>query len=238
MKFGIKGFDRMSLLDWDGMVATTLYLPGCNFRCPYCHNAGLVLAPEEYETIPLKDILSYIEEHNDFLDGAVITGGEPTIHPHLAELVESIRDAGLRVKLDTNGSAPDVVEYLIDSELIDYVAMDVKAPLDYEAYSRSAGIADRDALERVRDTIDLLMEGRVEYEFRMTVVPALHRATDLERVASQIEGARRFVLQSYIARDTLDPEFLNEAPYNHERLEEFRDFMDGYVEDCILRGDE
>jgi len=237
VKFRIKGFDQMSLLDWDGMVATTLYLPGCNFRCPYCHNSGLVLAPNQYETIPLETILEYIEEHNDFLDGAVITGGEPCIHPHLPELIQRIREIGLRVKLDTNGSVPDVVEYLIDGDLIDYIAMDVKAPLDFSSYSKSAGIADRDMLERVRDSIDLLMEGRIDYEFRMTVVPALHRASDLELVASHVKGARRFVLQGYIARDTLDPEFLGEAPYNRERLEEFREMMAPLVDDCVVRGD-
>jgi pyruvate formate lyase activating enzyme len=116
--------------------------------------------------------------------------------------------------------------------------MDVKAPLDFDAYSRSAGITDRRIFDRVRDSIDLLMEGRVDYEFRMTVVPALHRATDLKRVAEQIKGARRFVIQNYVPRDTLDPAFLNETPYNLERLEEFQKMMKPMFDECLIRGED
>lgn len=236
MKFGIKGFDRMSLIDWDGMVATTLYVSGCNFRCPYCHNSGLVLFPDEYETIPSTEVLAYVKEQNDFLDGAVVTGGEPCTRRELPELASLLHAAGVRVKLDTNGSFPDLLESLIRRELIDYVAMDVKAPLDFESYSRSAGITDARLVERVRDSVDLLLEGKVDYEFRTTVVPALHRASDLSRIADQIRGARRFVIQNYKARDTLDPQFLDEPPYNPERLEEFQKMAAGAVEECLVRG--
>jgi pyruvate formate lyase activating enzyme len=237
VKHAIKGFDRMSLIDWDGMVATTLYLSGCNFRCPYCHNSGLVLFPDEYESIPLDEVLAYVREHNDFLDGVVVTGGEPCVHRKLPTLLADLADAGVQVKLDTNGSFPEVLEALIDAALVDYVAMDIKAPLDFDSYSRSAGITDRRALERVRDSIDLLMEGRVDYEFRMTVVPALHRASDIERIAEQVKGARRFVIQNYVPRDTLDPSFLDEAPYERERLEEFRKRISSLFEECALRSD-
>jgi len=236
VKLSIKGFDPMSLIDWDGMVATTVYLPGCNFRCPYCHNAGIVLTPDHYESIELSDILSYLTEHNDFLDGVCITGGEPCLHKGLPELIEKFRETGMRVKLDTNGSFPDMVASLIDDELIDYVAMDVKAPLEFAAYSESARIADRRTLERIKDTVDLLMSDRVDYEFRTTVVPALHRAGDLERIAEQLRGARRYVLQSYIPHDTLDPEFMDETPYNAERIGEFRKLIAPMFEECIVRG--
>lgn len=237
MEHAIKGFDQMSLVDWDGMVATTLYTSGCNFRCPYCHNSGLVLFPDQYESIPVDEILDYLREHNDFIDGVVITGGEPCIHSNIGGFIKQLREVGVRVKLDTNGSFPDLLESLIDKELLDYVAMDVKAPLDFGSYSKSAGITDRRTFEKVRDSIDLLMEGRVDYEFRMTVVPALHRASDLQRVAEQIEGARRFVLQNYVPRDTLDPAFLNETPYDVERLEEFKKMMAPMFDECLIRGE-
>ncbi len=237
MKHAIKGFDQMSLVDWDGMVATTLYTSGCNFRCPYCHNSGLVLFPDQYESIPVDEILDYVREHNDFIDGVVITGGEPCIHSNIGGFIKQLREVGVRVKLDTNGSFPDLLESLIDKELLDYVAMDVKAPLDFDSYSKSAGITDRRTFEKVRDSIDLLMEGRVDYEFRMTVVPALHRASDLLRVAEQIRGARRFVLQNYVPRDTLDPAFLNETPYDAERLEEFKKMMAPMFDECLIRGE-
>jgi len=237
VKHAIKGFDQMSLVDWDGMVATTLYTSGCNFRCPYCHNSGLVLFPDQYESIPVNEILDYVREHNDFIDGVVITGGEPCIHKNIGGFIKQLREVGVRVKLDTNGSFPELLESLIDKELLDYVAMDVKAPLDFDSYSKSAGITDRRTFEKVCDSIDLLMEGRVDYEFRMTVVPALHRASDLQRVAEQIKGARRFVLQNYVPRDTLDPAFLKETPYNAERLEEFKKMMAPMFDECLIRGE-
>lgn len=237
MESSIKGFDQMSLVDWDGMVATTLYTSGCNFRCPYCHNSGLVLFPDQYESIPLKEILSYIEEHDDFLDGVVITGGEPCIHKKLPGLIESLRETGMQIKLDTNGAFPDMLESLISEDLIDYVAMDIKAPLDFDSYARSSGISDRRTLDRVRDSVDLLMDGPVDYEFRTTIVPALHRSSDLERIAEQLKGARRYVLQNYIARDTLDPEFLDQKPYNNERIEEFRAIVAPSFCECVIRGE-
>ncbi len=237
MKHAIKGFDQMSLVDWDGMVASTLYTSGCNFRCPYCHNSGLVLFPDQYESIPVDEILDYVREHNDFIDGVVITGGEPCIHKNIGGFIKQLREVEVGVKLDTNGSFPDLLESLIDKELLDYVAMDVKAPLDFDSYSKSAGITDRRTFEKVRDSIDLLMEGRIDYEFRMTVVPALHRASDLQRVAEQIKGARRFVLQNYVPRDTLDPAFLKETPYNAERLEEFKNMMAPMFDECLIRGE-
>lgn len=237
MESSIKGFDQMSLVDWDGMVATTIYTSGCNFRCPYCHNSGLVLFPDQYESVPLKEILSYIEEHDDFLDGVVITGGEPCIHKKLPQLIESLRETGMQIKLDTNGAFPDMLESLISDDLIDYVAMDIKAPLDFDSYARSSGLADRRTLDRVRDSVDLLMEGTIDYEFRTTVVPALHRSSDLERIAEQLKGARRYVLQNYIARDTLDPGFLDQTPYNNERIEEFRAMMAPSFCECVIRGE-
>jgi len=235
VRVAIKGFDQMSLVDWDGMVATTLYLSGCNFRCPYCHNSQLVLFPDKYESIPIDEILTYIREHDDFLDGAVITGGEPCLNRELFDLAKVLKAAGMKVKLDTNGSFPEVIEALIAEDLVDYVAMDIKAPLDFESYSRSAGITDRRAFERVKGSIDLLFEGRVDYEFRMTVVPALHLPSDLQQVAEQLKGAARFVIQNYVPRDTIDPSFLDEAPYDPERLEEFRDKVASMFDDCRVR---
>lgn len=236
MTINVKGFDQMSLVDWDGMVAATLYLPACNFRCPYCHNSGLVLLPDQYESIPLDDVVSYIEEHNDFLDGIVLTGGEPCIHSDLPEFIAELRAVGMRVKVDTNGSFPDMLERLVKEQLVDYVAMDIKGPLDFDAYSRCAGIGDRRILDRVKDSVDLLMQGEIDYEFRTTVVPALHRSTDIERIGDQLRGAQRFVIQNYIARDTLDPAYMDETPYDRERLEEFREIIACHVEECTVRG--
>jgi pyruvate formate lyase activating enzyme len=236
VKFSVKGFEKMSLNDWDGMVVSTLYLGGCNFRCPYCHNSELVLFPDDFATLDVSEALSYVTQHNDFLDGVVISGGEPCTHRDLSDLAELCRGTGVRVKLDTNGSNPDLIESLIRRDLVDYVAMDIKAPLDFESYSRSAGITDPRLVERVRDCVDLLLDGKVDYEFRTTVVPALHRASDLERIADQIRGARRFAIQNFKARTPIDPQYLDETPYNSERLEEFQKMAAACVEECLLRG--
>jgi pyruvate formate lyase activating enzyme len=195
-----------------------------------------VLFPDQYESIPVDEILEYVKSHNDFIDGVVVTGGEPCVHSAIGGFIQQFRDLGVRVKLDTNGSFPELLDSLIGDEMLDYVAMDIKAPLDFDSYSRSAGITDRRTFERVRDSIDLLMEGRVDYEFRMTVVPALHRASDLTRVAEQVRGASRFVIQNYVPRDTIDPSFLDEAPYNAERLEEFKAMMEPMFDECLIRG--
>jgi pyruvate formate lyase activating enzyme len=237
VKHSIKGFDQMSLIDWDGMVATTLYLSGCNFRCPYCHNSGLVIKPDQYESVPIDEILSYVKEHSDFLDGVVVTGGEPCAHKTVSELLSRLKDAGLSTKLDTNGSFPGVLESVIDECVVDYVAMDVKAPLDFESYRRSAGITDRRTLDKVRDSIDLLMEGRVDYEFRMTVVPVLHKTSDLMLIGDRLRGAARFVLQPYVARNTIDPAFEDEEPYDLERLQEFRDMLAPMFDECVIRSE-
>jgi pyruvate formate lyase activating enzyme len=228
----------MSLLDWDGMVATTLYLSGCNFRCPYCHNSTLVVSPDQYESIPIDEILAYVKEHSDFLDGVVVTGGEPCARKTVAELLARLKDLGIATKLDTNGSFPSVLERVIDDGLVDYIAMDIKAPLDFESYRKSAGISDRRTLDRVNDSIDLLMEDRVEYEFRMTVVPVLHKSSDLLRIGDRLRGATRFVLQTFVPRDTMiDPSFENEAPYDLERMEEFRVMLASFFGECIIRGE-
>jgi pyruvate formate lyase activating enzyme len=237
VKHAIKGFDQMSLIDWDGMVATTLYLSGCNFRCPYCHNSGLVESPDDYASIPIEEILDYVKEHSDFLDGVVVTGGEPCAHKAVGELLAKLKDSGLSTKLDTNGSFPNVLADVIDDALVDYVAMDVKAPLDFESYRKSAGIADRRTLQRVRDSIDLLMEARVEYEFRITVVPVLHKASDLRLIGDRLRGAARFVIQPYVPRNTLDPAFENEEPYDLERLQEFRDMLAPMFDECVIRSE-
>jgi pyruvate formate lyase activating enzyme len=231
----IKGFDQMSLVDWDGMVAATIYTSGCNFRCPYCHNPGLVLFPDEYESIPIEDILSYVQEQRDFLDGVVLTGGEPCFHKEVVDLLKVLKATGMKTKLDTNGSYPDLLSSVIESGLVDYVAMDVKAPLDFDSYSKSGGFADRRLLERVRESVALLLEGHVDYEFRMTVVPALHRATDLLQVGDQLRGARRFVIQNFVPKKTIDKAFLKESPYDAERLEEFRQMVAPMFDECIIR---
>jgi pyruvate formate lyase activating enzyme len=174
---GIKGFLETSFVDWPGKVASVLFLPKCNFRCPFCHNRSLVENPEGHEDIPLAYIMARLADLEGWVDGVCISGGEPTIHPLLPSLIAKIKAVGLAVKLDTNGTRPHVLKALIEKRLIDCVAMDIKAPLNETSYARAAGRAVD--LAAIQESISLLKQGKVEYYFRTTVVPALHKGEDL-----------------------------------------------------------
>lgn len=215
---GIKGFLEVSFVDWPGKVASVLFLPRCNFRCPFCHNHALVMNPAGHEDIPCTYILARLAELEGWVDGVCISGGEPTIHPRLPSLIEEIKGLGLLVKLDTNGSRPHVLQALVEDGLVDCVAMDIKAPLDEMSYARAAG-APVD-LEKIRESISFLKKGKVEYYFRTTVVPALHKGEDLLHLAHHLSGSSSLTLQNFNPEDPLDPHLKGTAPYTEEWLQE------------------
>lgn len=216
----IKGFLETSFLDWPGKVVSVLFLPHCNFRCPFCHNHELCLHPDRFLDIPLDHILERLKEFDGWIDGVCVTGGEPTLHKGLEGLLERLKAMGLGVKLDTNGSRPEVLEKLLAEGLIDHVAMDVKAPLDEASYSRAAGTPVK--LDRIRRSIELLMEGKVDYTFRTTVVPTLHREEDLLRMAEELRGAKGLKLQNFNPQDPLDPSLRGTSPYPDAWIEEMQ----------------
>ncbi len=214
----IKGFLETSFVDWSGKVVSVLFLPGCNFRCPFCHNHSLVLNPEGYEDIPLEYILNRLDEMREWVDGVCITGGEPTIHPHLPALIKEIKSLGLLIKLDTNGSRPQVLRYLIEEGLVDFVAMDVKAPLDEVSYAKACGVPVD--VGKIKESITFLKSGKVGYQFRTTVVPALHREEDLLQLARQLRGSSSLTLQNFNPQDPLDEGLKGTSPYSDEWLKE------------------
>jgi len=175
-----------------------------------------VLHPEQYRSIPLGDALARLHSLGGWVDGICVTGGEPTLHQDLPALIRHVRTHGFLIKLDTNGSNPVMLEALVDTKDIDFVSMDVKAPLDPFSYRRSAG-RPVDLAPLLR-SIDVLKRGRVEYEFRMTVVPGLHREEDITQLASQLRAGRRFVLQNFNPENPLDPELKSTSPYDPEAL--------------------
>lgn len=199
----IKGFLETSFVDWKGKICSVLFLPHCNFRCPYCHNHPLILHPEQYESIPLGVIFSRLQSFKDWIDGICLTGGEPTLHPELPSLALEIKKQGFQVKLDTNGSHPQMLKRLIEERLVDYISMDIKAPLDPFHYRRSAGVSVN--IESLWRSIEILKEGRVDYEFRMTVVPKLHTMEDLLLVGRQLKPGPRIVLQNFNPENSMDP---------------------------------
>ena len=208
----IKGFLETSFLDWPGKLCSVLFLPYCNFRCPYCHNHPLVFHPERYATISLKDILARLHSLKNWIDGVCLTGGEPTLHTDLPLLIREIKRHKFLVKLDTNGSNPQMLENLIEGREIDFVSMDVKAPLDPFRYSRSAGIPIQ--LKPILESLEILKRGKVDYEFRMTVVPGLHKEEDIRTLGDQLRVGPRFTLQNFNPENPLDPSLKKIVPYD------------------------
>lgn len=190
----IAGLQKLTLLDFPGKVACTVFTAGCNFRCPFCQNASLVLPDRFGQPIAEEELLSFLRKRQGVLDGVAITGGEPMLHADLPDLLRRIRELGFLVKLDTNGSFPDRLSAVIDEKLVDYVAMDIKNAPDLYAATVGLKALDLSAINRSRA---LLMEAKVAYEFRTTVVKGLHTKESLLEAARWIEGAHAWYLQQY-----------------------------------------
>ena len=226
----IHGLQKMTLLDFPGRVACTVFLGGCDFRCPYCHNFELVdgTAPAIMEE---GELLAFLEKRKGLLDGVAITGGEPTLRPDLPDLLRAIRALGYAVKLDTNGGHPRRLGTILSEGLVDYVSMDIKnSP---EKYAQTCGLAAVD-LAPIRESVRLLMGGETDYEFRTTVVDELHEAADFEAIGRWIAGARRYFLQAFTDRDTVPFGGLH-AP-GDGKMREYAGIMREYVPDTQLRG--
>ncbi|MFH1898769.1 MAG: anaerobic ribonucleoside-triphosphate reductase activating protein [Candidatus Desantisbacteria bacterium] len=230
----IKGFIEMSMLDWEGKIVSTLYLPRCNLRCPYCHNSGLVLHPEQYDTIPIETVKDYLVRQQGWIDGVCISGGEPCMYEDLPDFIRELRDIGVLIKLDTNGSFPDSLQRLVDERLIDYIAMDIKAPLD--SYALLTGIHDKGIGAKIKQSIRIIMDSGIDYEFRTTVVPSLHTKTTLVAMAGLIKGAKKYVLQAFIPRDPIDPEYQKITPYSDDQMQDMCQAILPFVQQCVLRG--
>ncbi|MCX6652532.1 MAG: anaerobic ribonucleoside-triphosphate reductase activating protein [Methanomassiliicoccales archaeon] len=229
----IVGFSKTSLLDWDGMVSAVIYLPGCNFRCPICHNRDLVLEAEKLEEVPWQQVEEFILEHREFLDGVVVTGGEPTIHKDLPDLLRRLKRLGVKVKLDTNGTHPEMLQDLIRSSLVDYVAMDLKAPLD-DLYEDVAGT--KVDLAKIKRSIETIMSSGLDYEFRTTIVPVLLKDQDYERIAAYIGTARKYALQHFRPQNTLDPNFSVLDPSDDDKVRAIAGRCKPYVRKIVIRG--
>ena len=211
----LRGWIRTSLIDFPDHIATVLFTGGCNFRCPMCHNADLVLRPSQAPAVEPRDVWDFLARRRGMIDGIVLTGGEPTMHPELIPILQQARDRGLRVKLDTNGYLPDVLSELIAGKLVDYVAMDVKAPP--EKYAQLAGVPGLD-VTRIKASMAALRLSNIAYEFRTTVAPGLLDEEDITRIARWIAGAPTYALQQFRPQGTLDPALENGAPLSHGSL--------------------
>lgn len=190
----INGFNKTTLLDYPGKIAATIFLGGCNFRCPFCHNSGLVLSPASQPVIAQEEVLKVLKKRQGILEGICITGGEPTLDKDLFCLIDRIKELGYPVKLDTNGSHPWVLKKLVKNKMIDMVAMDIKS--SKESYAKISGVKNLD-LTPICESVDFLMSGQLPYEFRTTVVRELHTAEDFHSISRWLAGCSAYYLQAY-----------------------------------------
>lgn len=227
----LKGLQKLSLIDYEPYTCCVIFTAGCNFRCHFCSNRDLVLCPETIPTIPLEEFYQFLTESKKWLDAVCICGGEPTIHKDLPEHIARIKDMGFKVKLDTNGSNPDVVQSLIDAKLIDYCAMDIKAPLSRYQDIISVPI-DTNLIQR---SVDLLMQNRIGYEFRTTVVPTLIDERDFEIIGPWLAGAEKYFLQQFSNKSCLKRALEQIGPYPLERIHEFKKIVEPYIKFVAVR---
>lgn len=220
----IKGFIETSLLDWPGRIAAVVFLPGCNFRCPFCHNHGLVLRPDSVADVPVEAALESLRENTGWVDGVVVTGGEPTLSTGLEGLLRLFRAEGIGIKLDTNGSNPGVLARLIGGGFVDAVAMDIKAPLTRETYSLASGVEVD--VTRIAASIASLNASGLEVTYRATVVPGLHDEDTVRAMASAV-GGMRLVLQDFRPDDALAPEYRLIRPFGPDALARLQSVADG-----------
>lgn len=226
----IHGFNKTTLLDYPGIVAATIFTGSCNFKCPFCQNADLVLNPGGQPLIPEEDVLSHLVKRKNITKGICITGGEPTLQKDLQQFIKKCKEIGLLVKLDTNGYRPEILRGLISEELIDYVAMDIKS--DLETYGEVAGVeVDK---SRIVESIELIKNSGIEYEFRTTVVKELHSKQTFEAIAEMLIGAKKYYLQGYVDSErVICPGF---TAYSYEELKSFLSIFDGKIERTEIRG--
>lgn len=226
----IHGIAKMTLLDFPGHVACTLFLPGCDFRCPFCHNFDLATGKSE-EVMAEEELLSFLSGRKGLLDGVAITGGEPLLHRDLPELLKKIKDLGYKTKIDTNGYHPDALFAVLSSGLCDYVAMDVKnSPAKY---AETCGVDSVD-LGKIEKSIEILKNSAVDHEFRTTVTAELHTSDDIEAIGKMIAGAKKYFLQAFVDRDSVPFEGFSAPPRG--TMEEYLGIARKYVPEAALRG--
>ena len=233
-----KGFQKTSLIEYPGKIVSVVFTAGCNFRCPFCQNPELVLNPDSLPSVSSKEVVSHLISKKKWLDGLAITGGEPMIHQALSGFIDKVKEEGFLIAIETNGTNPQMLRDLIADKLIDYVALDIKAPLVWEKYKKTAGINDEDLFRKVKESVEFLLELKldIDYEFRTTVVPGLIEEEDILAIARQIKGAKRYVLQQFLPRTTLDKQYECLKPYSKEVLEKMSQRAESYVDICQVRG--
>lgn len=227
----IRGLVKQSLVDYPGEIAAVIFTQGCNLRCPFCHNGHLVTKPGKIADnyIPKEVLLDFLADRTSFLDALVISGGEPTLHSGLPELIKEVKKLGYLIKLDTNGTNCAMLEFLLKNDLVDYIAMDLKAPIELKAYQEACGNLSLEDFFNIRNSINLLLNADVKTEFRTTVIPGLHDEEDILAIAKYIEGADLYSLQQFNPEVTLQLSYESIVPYDKDQMQLMADKCTPYV---------
>lgn len=227
----IGGFQKLSLIDYPKKVAALIFTQGCPFLCHFCHNPSLVVEKQFSSPIDENSIFSFLKQRQNQLDAVVITGGEPTIQSDLIEFIKKIKNLNFSVKLDTNGINPYVIKNLLDEKLIDYIAMDLKAPLD--KYSK---LTQRELnLDFIKESIKLIISSDIEHEFRSTLIKDIHEIEDIEKMSKLIKNAKLYVLQKFVSKTTLNPNFSKFISFSEKEMLLMKNISEKYVKNCIIR---
>ena len=228
----IKGYIPSSLLDYPGKICSVIFLPNCNFRCPFCQNPDLINKPDEIPNIEPKKIFEHLKSRRKWLDGVCITGGEPCLHKGLPEFLLEVKKLRFLVKLDTNGANTKMLKELIEKKLIDYIAMDVKAPLkDYDKVAKV-----KVNKKNIQESINLIKKSKVDYEFRTTVIPKFTGKKEIEEIGKWLKGSKRYCIQQFRPLITLDESFMNEKIYTPNELKELTEVAKPFFKSVCVRG--
>ncbi len=232
-----KGFNKSSLIEYPEKIVSVVFTGGCNFRCPFCHNKDLVLNPDKIPGISEKEIIDYMEKKRKWIDGIAITGGEPTLHKELPAFIKKVKDKDFLIELETNGTNPEMVEHLIKEKLVDYFAMDIKAPLDEDKYYKVTGKfgEKKKMLENIKKTISIIQKSGVDYEFRTTFVPGLLTKGDIYTIAEQLKGSKRYVIQKFLPKSTVDSDYEKKDILKPSFFEEFKEKLKDYFDDLVIK---
>jgi pyruvate formate lyase activating enzyme len=229
---------KQSLVDYPGQIAAVLFTRGCNLRCPFCHNPHLLIKPGRNGAgteLQEGDALAFLQERQGFLDAVVISGGEPSLHSALPLFLQKVRKLNYLIKLDTNGTNPILLTQMLGEGLLDYVAMDIKAPLEFKSYQAACGKLSSEDFFNIRSSIQLLRQASIVVEFRSTVVPCLHRPEDIEAIARYIEGAPLYTLQQFNPKCTLEPGYGKVVPYSREEMQAIEARCSQYVKNAKFK---
>jgi len=229
------GLQKLTLLDFPGRVACTVFTTGCDFRCPFCHNATLVKSERDTGSMMSQDeLITFLKKREGILDGVAITGGEPLLYEEIFELMHAVRELGYAIKLDTNGSFPDRLKQAVEGGLVEYVAMDIKNT--QEKYLATAGVGNPSVLEKICASVDFLKNGALPFEFRTTVVKGFHTKNDFEGIGQWISGTKRYFLQKFVDSGDILDKTPDMGPVGDDEMREFLAAVQKYVPGAELRG--